>query len=235
MSKYTYRLRAPRGLDNTLIKELQEILGVRVGRDAVRKIPGRKAVEVRGDVKMMWDIMFKSRIAEDLQVKITQSFSARGEEELRTSLQKLPWSAYLPMKNYEQFRLPPTRAASHKSNLFHTQLVREVLLQEINDLPIRRDHAKYAAKNDLTTSPIGFKKFKKNWIKDRDEGQKKTIEKQAKQEIKELKKELVEEKFDDLDPESLEVFIKSDNFKALDQSRKEYLLAAQLKQKNLKP
>lgn len=83
-SRYTYRLRAPKGLDDTLIKELTQLLGDRVSN--LRKIPGRKAVEVQGDLKTMWEILFKSRIAEDLQVKITQSFMARGEEELRKNL-----------------------------------------------------------------------------------------------------------------------------------------------------
>ena len=66
---------------------------------------------------------------------------ARGEDELRTNLQKLPWSCYLPLKDFEKYKLPPTRANSHGSKLFHTKLVREILLQEINDLPILKAYA----------------------------------------------------------------------------------------------
>jgi len=87
---------------------------------------------------------------------------ARGEDELRTNLQKLPWGCYLPLKRFEEFKMPPTRANSHKSKLYHTKMVREILLQEINDLPIRRDYAKLKNKPEfLMKAPIGFKKFKK--------------------------------------------------------------------------
>ena len=44
-SQYTYRLRAPKGLDNTLIKELK-LLGLDHKNSNIRKIPGRKAVEI---------------------------------------------------------------------------------------------------------------------------------------------------------------------------------------------
>jgi len=64
-SIYTYRLRAPKGLDNTLIKELKN-LGLDTKLNHVRKIPGRKAVEVTGPQSVMWKIMYNSRIAEDL-------------------------------------------------------------------------------------------------------------------------------------------------------------------------
>ena len=46
-SIYTYRLRAPKGLDNTLIKELKS-LGLDKKHSNIRKIPGRKAIEVSG-------------------------------------------------------------------------------------------------------------------------------------------------------------------------------------------
>jgi 23S rRNA G2445 N2-methylase RlmL len=75
-------MRAPRGLDSTLIKELK-MIGV---DKSVRKIPGRKAVEVRGGQDTMWKILYQSRICEDLQVKICSSFKARGESELRKNL-----------------------------------------------------------------------------------------------------------------------------------------------------
>ena len=81
-SQYVYRLRAPKGLDATLIRELKS-LGIQNG---LRKIPGRKAVEVRGGLSTMWKILYQSRICEDLQVKISKSFKARGEQELRKSL-----------------------------------------------------------------------------------------------------------------------------------------------------
>jgi hypothetical protein len=58
---FTYRLRPPSGLERTLIKELK-LLGI----SNIRKIPGRKIIEVNGPEETLWQIMFKSRIAEDI-------------------------------------------------------------------------------------------------------------------------------------------------------------------------
>ena len=60
---FTYRLRPPIGLEHTLVKEIKLL-----GFDNARKIPGRKTVEVIGPESTLWDMMFKSRIAEDIQV-----------------------------------------------------------------------------------------------------------------------------------------------------------------------
>lgn len=63
MSNYTYRLRSPKGLDTTLLKELK-FLGIKESQ--MRKIPGRKAIEVKGEEKLLWDILAKSRIVENV-------------------------------------------------------------------------------------------------------------------------------------------------------------------------
>ena len=96
-SSYTFRLRAPKGLDEILIKELK-YLGLDKNNGSLKKIEGRKAVEIKGTFETMWQILFRSRIAEDLQVRMTQGFKARGEDELRSNLHKLPWDCYLPIK-----------------------------------------------------------------------------------------------------------------------------------------
>lgn len=93
---------------------------------------------------------------------------ARGEEELRTNLQKLPWSCYLPIKRFDEFSMPPTRANCHQSKLFHSKMVREILMSEINDLPIQKDYYKYK-KDQLERGkkPLGFKKFKMKWLREK--------------------------------------------------------------------
>jgi hypothetical protein len=78
---FTYRIRPPPGLERTLIKELKSILHL-----SPRKITGRKILEVQGPESVLWHIMFRSRIAEDVQVRVTQPFLARGEKELETNL-----------------------------------------------------------------------------------------------------------------------------------------------------
>ena len=47
MSVYTYRLRAAKGLEPTLMKELRWQLGFKPSEMSV--IPGRKAIEVKGN------------------------------------------------------------------------------------------------------------------------------------------------------------------------------------------
>ena len=98
MSTFVYRIRSPPGLENTLIKDLKWQLALRGKQQsaAIYKVPGRKILEIRGDEKMMWHILSKSRIAEDLQVRACHSFMARGEKELESNLQKVPWHVYMP-------------------------------------------------------------------------------------------------------------------------------------------
>ena len=86
MSTYVYRIRAPKGLENTLIKDLkwQMKLSRKEMGMQLRKIPGRKGIiEVRGDQQLLWRLLVSSRIAEDIQVKASRTFLARGEKELK--------------------------------------------------------------------------------------------------------------------------------------------------------
>lgn len=59
-------------------------------------IPGRKAIEIKGSQEMLWKLLVSSRIAEDIQLKAGPTFLARGEKELKTNLQKVPWHCYMP-------------------------------------------------------------------------------------------------------------------------------------------
>lgn len=61
-------------------------------------------------------------------------------------------------------------------------MVREIFLQEINDLPIRKEFKVYRARNN-DKAPLGFKNFKKQFLKNQ--------QKQNEQEIKVLAKEKV--------------------------------------------
>ena len=144
---HTYRLRPPPGLERTLLKELKSMPGLQA-----RKIPGRKTLEVRGPESLLWHMMFKSRIAEDIQVRITQPFLARGEKELETNLQKIPWHCYLPDPKLAaskelQFKMPQTRAKCHESKLYHTQMVRDILIETLTETQIRKDFKLQMAAN----------------------------------------------------------------------------------------
>lgn len=83
-------------------------------------MPGRKIIEMRGDQETLWKILSRSRIAEDLQVKASHEFMARGEKELESNLQKIPWHVYMPSdERHTQFELPKVTAKSFKSKLYH--------------------------------------------------------------------------------------------------------------------
>ena len=108
MSTFVLRIRSPVGLEQTLMKELRWQLGL-IGREqnAIYKVPGRKIIEMRGDQETMWKILCRSRIAENLQVQACHSFLARGEKELESNLQKIPWHVYMPSdEKHSQFELP---------------------------------------------------------------------------------------------------------------------------------
>ena len=98
-SQYTFRLRAPNGLDATLIKDLRWQLKLRSNKETkalIREIPGRKSIELRGPLDLLWKLMISSRIAEDIQLQVSKSFKARGEKELKSGLQRIPWHCYMP-------------------------------------------------------------------------------------------------------------------------------------------
>ena len=98
MTQHVFRIRAPKGLDETLIKDLkwQMKLSRKQADVQISKIPGRKAIEVRGDQTLLWKLLVSSRIAEDIQIKICKTFLVRGEKELKTNLDKVPWHCYMP-------------------------------------------------------------------------------------------------------------------------------------------
>lgn len=60
--------------------------------------------------------------------------------------------------------MPQTRARSHKSKLYHEKMVREILLQEINDLPMLVDYNFYR-KNSIEhgQKPMSIKRYRKEW------------------------------------------------------------------------
>lgn len=122
MSTFVLRLRSPPGLEQTLIKDLRWQLGLtgKQHNDAITKVRGRKIIEMRGDQETIWKIICRSRIAENLQVQACHSFLARGEKELETNLQKVPWHVYMPSdERHTQFELPQVTAKTFKSKLYH--------------------------------------------------------------------------------------------------------------------
>lgn len=66
---FTYRIRPPPGLEKTLLKELKALDIPMVNKP--EKVNGRKVIEVQGPEVTLWHMMFKSRIAEDIQVRVT--------------------------------------------------------------------------------------------------------------------------------------------------------------------
>lgn len=123
-SVYTFRLRPPLGLESVLLKELKS-LNIKA---KANKIPGRRIIEIQGPQELMWTLLYKSRLCEDISLRMTQPFVARGDKELRNNLLKMPWHCYLPqMKMFSEeeqkevkFKMPQTRAKTYMSKLYHT-------------------------------------------------------------------------------------------------------------------
>ena len=132
--------------------------------------------------------MYKSRIAEDIQLRMTQPFAARGEKELETRLEGLPWHCYLPdpTKNADmQFKMPQTRAKSYKSKLFHTQLIRDILIDTLTENQVRKEFKM----QQLESGKTNYKTFKKEWIAKKLAKEKKEVEALAKEKLKQKQKD----------------------------------------------
>lgn len=66
-------------------------------------------------------------------------------------------------EKHKEFLMPQTDCKSHKSKLFHTKLVRNLLLAHINDLPISR------AFNRLPLHERrAYTEFKRRWLQEND-------------------------------------------------------------------
>ena len=53
LSQYAFRLRAPKGLDDTLLKEIKQ-LKLKNWTSIPEKLAGRKTIEMRGHMPLLW-------------------------------------------------------------------------------------------------------------------------------------------------------------------------------------
>ncbi|CDW76469.1 UNKNOWN [Stylonychia lemnae] len=201
---FTYRLRPPVGLEKTLMKELKSLNLV---NSKPRKLTGRKIIEVQGPEESLWKMMHKSRIAEDIQVRMTQPFRARGEKELEQNLEKLPWHCYLPNPQQQQehmFKMPQTRAKTHSSKLYHTQLIRDILIKSMTEIQIKRDFKISLLKGMNGKGPqnMPYKQFKKQWLEKKERKEQDDIDRRVKEKIQESDDE--EENTIDIDGHTIE-------------------------------
>ncbi|CAI2363892.1 unnamed protein product [Moneuplotes crassus] len=149
MSQYTFRIVSNPA--TTLVKELK-LLGFK----KAKVVPGRKIVETNGTLKDLYKIIYHSRIAEDVQLRVTKPFLARGDKEFTKNLHKIPWHAFMPLDDFLKYKFPLVTAKSFQSNLYHTRKITDLVQIHINDLPIRKEYNK-------VNRAIGFKRFKKEY------------------------------------------------------------------------
>ena len=123
MSFYKFWARTGGGpqVEQALSKELS-VLGAR-SVSSLRRL-GYGAVEFRASWPILWNIIYKARVVESIQLKVGTSFSARGKKELQSNIGKLPWHAFLPFREFEKYRQVEIKARCHKSKLFHDGLVK---------------------------------------------------------------------------------------------------------------
>jgi len=162
MSKYTYRIVTTPGIEHVLVRELKML-----GLKNAHKVKGRKVVEASGSLKELYKIIFKTRTAENIQLRPTQSFIARGEKELDKNLSKVPWHAFLPLKNFKKYSFPYVNSKSFKSNLYHTKLVSDIVKLHINELPIKKEYKK----QNLSMGYRSFRLKYKNKLRKEDSNQ----------------------------------------------------------------
>jgi hypothetical protein len=66
------------------------------------------------------------------------------------------------------------------SKLFHTQLVRDLLIEALTETQVRKDFKTQTAATGVTS----YKKFKKEWLERKQSSEKKEIQKIAKKKLK---------------------------------------------------
>lgn len=138
MSRYTFRIVSTPGIENVLIKELL-ILGF---KNPI-KVPGRKIVEASGSLKDLYQLCYRSRIAEIVQIRLSKPFLARGEKELNKNLAKVPWHAFLPLKDFRKYKFPHVNSKSHQSKLYHTRKITDIVQLFLNELPIKKEYHQF--------------------------------------------------------------------------------------------
>ena len=76
-------------------------------------------------------------MAEKVQLRVSRPFLARHESELEKGCDKVNWSAWLPMKEYEKYQFPYVNAKTHASELYHTRKVTDIVKMHLNDIPYK--------------------------------------------------------------------------------------------------
>ena len=76
--------------------------------------------------------------------------------------------------------MPQTRAKTHASKLFHTQLVRDILIEAMTETQIRKDF-KHA---QLTEGVKSYRAFKKDWVTRKQNEERREVERLAKDRLK---------------------------------------------------
>ena len=151
MSTYTYRIVTTPGIESVLVKELK-LLGIK----NVSKLKGRKIVEAVGPLKDLYKIIYKSRVAERVQLRPSKPILARGDKELNKNLTKVPWHAFLPISEFKKYKFPSISSKSFKSNLYHPKLIADIVKLHINELPVKKEYKS-------SSMDIGYKSFKKQF------------------------------------------------------------------------
>ena len=91
----------------------------------------------------MYRLCYKSRIAENVQIRPSKPFLARGEKELNKNLGKVPWHAFLPLNDFRKYKFPLVKSKSHQSNLYHIRKITDIVQLHLNELPIKKEYNKF--------------------------------------------------------------------------------------------
>ncbi|KAL4462921.1 hypothetical protein ABPG72_019573 [Tetrahymena utriculariae] len=99
-------------------------------------------VMFQGNYEMIFRVLHESRTIESLKIQIGSEIKARSDEELEKNIQKLPWAAFLPIQDLYKYNQPAVISKSYRSNLFHENLIKNIVEKQINLLMVRKEYKK---------------------------------------------------------------------------------------------
>ncbi|KAF8822995.1 Rna methylase family UPF0020 protein [Cardiosporidium cionae] len=136
---WTLLIRTAKGLEASLHKELMGF-----SLPGVIKFPSLRSgyVEIQqARAETMWLVALQSRIAENVYIRMGDSFFAKTEKNLVQYIETLPWDAVIPFA--AMMEAPsPIQISIENSQLASEKLIRKRLLEAIDEKRMQTLHEK---------------------------------------------------------------------------------------------
>jgi len=101
-----------------------EFLGVSSGSVHVESYDAEGGVEVRGvSPETLWRIVLYARLADNVRVRLGQSFHAQNWRQLQRGLRSLPFASFYTLAEQTANNCPTIRVSTRRSTLYHTDAI----------------------------------------------------------------------------------------------------------------